>query len=1223
MYSENEVKSATLEYFNGDTLATDVWMKKYALKNKNDEYLEKTPDDMHRRLASEFHRVESKYPFPLTEEEIFSALKDFKHIVPQGSPMSGIGNIYSKQSLSNCVVVASPEDNMSSIFDKGKELANLFKNRCVSNESFVITKDKGIVKVKDVVIGDEILSFDIENKKDVYKKILNIFDTVVDEEDRLIITTKSGKVIRTSKKHPILTFNISKNDYEYKRAEELKISDVVLSPDYNPNELINIQSTNEEKNNIAWFIGTHLGDGNSGKVKCGYRMRITSADKEQIEKYKQIHGKLSNSDCLVYKSSRKDFAVDVWEYTSNKGINEEIIKKYFDGQTNNKTYNCFIPSFITDDVFLSFIAGIVDADGNTKDGNLQIALASEKMIGDICLRLDKYGINFNVASYKSYDKNEKQRFRLTIYGKTINDEIKRKMVVPRKKDLLSSFSKRPFVISDKEVDNIRSEFFESKIIRKPNISVQMSTIKHDRFVTESKLELFESHNLNSLSKRIIFKREKIKSISKDITTKKYTDFEVEDTNNFYCGENGFINIHNCGVGMDMSKLRPEGTPVNNSAKTSTGAWSFCDLYSNITRMIGQNNRRGALMLTMDIRHPDIFKFVTMKHDLTKVTGANISVKISDEFMNAVKEDKNFILRFPVTIPSNEKMDMEYNVRYNFDDGMRIKIKAKELWKVITESATQTAEPGILMWDNILRRLPAESYNDFKTICTNPCGEIPLSANDSCRLISVNLSNFIENEFTDKSSFDFEKFKSVVSVAMRLSDDLIDLELEKLDKIYNTVDDESEKIIWKRMIDSATNGRRTGLGTHGLADALTKLQLSYGSPDSLIFIDKLYSTFKNTAYDTSVELSNERGSFPSYDNKIDYCEFFDDLESDVIERMKKYGRRNISILTNAPTGSVSILSQTSSGIEPVFRNFYERRRKLTTDDKVEADFTDANGDKFQQYKVYHHNVKRFIEKHGEALPSYFVESQDLDWKKRVAVQSIIQKHIDHSISSTINLPKGTTSDIVEQIYMSGWEEGLKGITVYVDGSRDGVLITEKKDKFLVREYTKRPDVLDCDIHHKIVDGERYIVMIGLLDGRPYEVFAGKEEKIQIPRKYEKGKIIKREYKTRPNEYDLSIDGGLVKDIVTTFNNPDNSSLGRMISLSLRYGSKIPHVVEQLLQTSEDSSMTCFSKVLARVLKQYIPDGTKAEKGVCPECGQNSLIYKDGCVQCSQCAWSKCS
>lgn len=1119
MYSENEVKSATLEYFNGDTLATDVWMKKYALKNKNDEYLEKTPDDMHRRLASEFSRIEMKYPYPLTEEEIFSVLKDFKHIVPQGSPMSGIGNIYSKQSLSNCVVVASPEDNMSSIFDKGKELANLFKNRC-------------------------------------------------------------------------------------------------------------------------------------------------------------------------------------------------------------------------------------------------------------------------------------------------------------------------------------------------------------------------------------------------------------------------------GVGMDMSKLRPEGTPVNNSAKTSTGAWSFCDLYSNITRMIGQNNRRGALMLTMDIRHPDIFKFVTMKHDLTKVTGANISVKISDEFMNAVKEDKNFILRFPVTIPANEKMDMEYNVRYNFDDGMRIKIKAKELWKVITESATQTAEPGILMWDNILRRLPAESYNDFKTMCTNPCiigttmialadgrnyktikelvdegkdvpvystnidtgkveikmgrnprktgekkevwklklddgseliatsdhkilmknleykelkdlkegesvfpfnsfdsngyrqvsftgarmsggnrynrrqyrlitefhgfnkdpkifaihhrnynkkddsienlevmnhkehrklhserikgknnpyhkmsdewkfnfsshpgkrnpkyidvsneellehgrklfekfgkltkrmwcryakenglpmflanefrfksfsnfknqvltnhkvisveffgfedvynltvddnynyhvltkisdkegivtsglcvkncGEIPLSANDSCRLISVNLSNFVENEFTNEAQFNFEKFKSIVTIAMRLSDDLIDLELEKLERIYNSVDDESEKNIWKNMIESATKGRRTGLGTHGLADTLAKLRLSYGSPESLTFIDRLFSIFKNTAYDTSVELANERGTFPVYDENIDHCEFFDELDSDVKYRMKKYGRRNISILTNAPTGSVSILSQTSSGIEPVFRNFYERRRKLTTDDKIEPDFVDANGDRFQQYKVYHHNVRKYIEKFGETLPNYFIESQDLDWKERVAVQSIIQRHIDHSISSTINLPKGTTSDTVEQIYMTGWEEGLKGITVYVDGSRDGVLITEKKDKFLEREYTKRPDVLDCDIHHKIVDGERYIVMIGLLDGRPYEVFAGKEEKIQIPRKYEKGKIIKREYKTRPNEYDLSIDDGLVKDIVTTFNNPDNSSLGRMISLSLRYGSKIPHVVEQLLQTSEDSSMTCFSKVLARVLKQYIPDGTKAEKGVCPECGQNSLIFKEGCVQCSQCAWSKCS
>ena len=1175
---ENEMKAETVRektllYFNGDTLATDVWMKKYALKNKEGVFLEETPDDMHVRIAKEFHRIESRYDFPLTYEEIYESLKDFKYIVPQGSPMSGIGNNYSKQSLSNCVVIESPEDSMSSIFDKGKEIANLFKSRC-------------------------------------------------------------------------------------------------------------------------------------------------------------------------------------------------------------------------------------------------------------------------------------------------------------------------------------------------------------------------------------------------------------------------------GVGMDISKLRPEGTPVNNSAKTSTGAWSFCELYSHITRMVGQNNRRGALMLTMDVRHPDIFKFVTMKQDLTKVTGANVSVRINDEFMGAVENDDFFILRFPCDIPANEKPDMQEGIVYNFDDGVRTKIRARDLWEKIVDCATKTAEPGILMWDNITKNLPADRYPGFKTICTNPCltddtwihtsngrfqisellgevvevdtgvgitkttangffksgekptyrihtkegftidatdnhkfsingkwmqlkdikiddkmdlinpsvvewgslekskqqlgyllgfyygdgwkgygdrvkknysihlgvwkkndsesirrhitecfscldlsachrgwrlkdkekftissrdlyhraldykidqkngdlsmieresstfigsflsgmfdadghvegnckrglrvrlsqsnkrtlqciqrmlfslgiyskiyklnkdasllpdgrgglkkynvkqrycldisgkdvklfeervgfvhedkknklyteiskytkglysikrvvrveeieyvgirpvydctvpevhhfsangfkshncSELPLSGYDSCRLISVNLKSFVVDPFSDDRTFDFEKFREVVRIAIRLSDDLIDLELEKLETIRDNVDDGSEKIVWERMIASTKNGRRIGLGTHGLADCLSCLGIKYGSLASQLFCDTLYKEFKETSYDTSVELAVERGVFPAWQG-FEYekgCQFFDNFSPELIERMTRHGRRNISLLTNAPTGSVSILSQTSSGIEPVFRNFYERRRKLTPDEETNVDFIDSNGDKFQMYKVWHHNASQYLGKYGvEDLPDYFIESDKIWWEERVELQGIIQRHIDHAISSTTNLPKGTTKEVVEKIYMSGWKKGLKGITVYVDGCRDGVLVTSSDTVgFKETEYAKRPEFLEADIHRKTIDGKRYIIMVGLLDGRPYEVFSGLEEKIQIPRKYEKGKIRKRKYKTKMNEYDLLIpDDGMVKDIVSAFNNPDNSALGRMISLGLRYGAKINHLVEQLQQTSEVSSMTCFSRVLARVLKQYIPDGTIAEKGVCPECDENGLVYKEGCVQCSICAWSKCS
>ena len=674
----------------------------------------------------------------------------------------------------------------------------------------------------------------------------------------------------------------------------------------------------------------------------------------------------------------------------------------------------------------------------------------------------------------------------------------------------------------------------------------------------------------------------------------------------------------CGVGLDISQLRPEGTPVNNSAGTTTGAWSFADLYSYVCRMIGQNGRRGALMISMDVRHPDIEKFVTMKHDLTKVTGANVSVKISDDFMEAVESNGTFTLRFPV-----DAKDPEHTRE----------IDAATLWQQIVESATKTAEPGLLMWGNIEKYLPAEAYAEdgFKTICTNPCGEIPLSAYDSCRLISVNLKNFVKSPFTEKASFDFNHFTDVVTTAMRLSDDLVELEIEKLNNIIDHCDTPDEKELWTKLKTQAELGRRTGLGTHGLADVLASLSLAYDSEEALVVIDKIYETFKIAAYTESVRLSEERGSFPVFDwEKERNNEFIKSLPSEVQMLMAQHGRRNISILTNAPTGSVSIMSQTSSGIEPVFRNSYIRRRKLSHNEtNIEADFVDDLGDRWIEYEVFHHNVSSYLDMFKtQEVPDFFTESHQIDWEKRVHIQAAIQKHIDHSISSTINLPKGTDPEVVSRLYQLGWKLGLKGITVYVDGSRTGVLVTntdESEDVFPDHPAVKRPTELPCSIHHTTIQGEKWIILIGMLDGKPYEVMGGLSNLIEIPVKHTEGILVKHPRKTMNSVYDLRVgkngDTIVVKDIVKVFDNPNNSAFTRLISLSLRHGANIQYVVEQM-QKDRDSDMFSFAKCVARVLKNYITDGSTPSDKICTECGADGLIYIEGCLTCKSCGYAKC-
>jgi len=679
----------------------------------------------------------------------------------------------------------------------------------------------------------------------------------------------------------------------------------------------------------------------------------------------------------------------------------------------------------------------------------------------------------------------------------------------------------------------------------------------------------------------------------------------------------------CGVGIDISTLRPDGMFVNNSARTTTGAWSFADLYSYICRMIGQNGRRGALMISMDVRHPDIENFIKMKGDLSKVTGANVSIKITDDFMKAVKNETYYTQEWPIG---------------SLEPQMEIRKPAVDIWEQIVKSATETAEPGVLMWDNIIKYLPASSYKMFIPITTNPCGEIPLSPYDSCRLISVNLKHLVKDPFTSSSKFDFSKLQKISRAATRLSDNLVELELEKLSNIINVCDTSDEKELWEKLYNAASHGRRIGLGTHGLADCLSKMCLRYDSDGAISLIEKIYKTIRDSSYGESTILAEERGAFPVFNWELEKDNLFiKKLPKNIRDRIEKVGRRNIALLTNAPTGSVSILSQTSSGIEPVFKNSYIRRRKINHNEEVSADFIDDLGDKWVEYFVHHHNLRDWCNKAGisedtlsdDDIPDYFVESDQINWNKRIMVQAAIQSNIDHSISSTINLPKGTSSDVVGELYLKGWELGLKGITVYVDGSRSGVLVSKKSKKaelFPTNEAPKRMETLDCDIHRLTVKGEKWTIFVSLYENKPYEIMGGLSNFIEIPNKIYNGRVTKVPMKSRASRYDLVVgdseDALKIRDINKVFDNPNNEVLTRLVSLGLRHGTNVSHIVEQL-KKDKDSDMFSFNKCLARVLKKYIPDGTQASSEHCPGCSSKKLIYQDGCVQCQDCGWSGCS
>jgi len=707
-----------------------------------------------------------------------------------------------------------------------------------------------------------------------------------------------------------------------------------------------------------------------------------------------------------------------------------------------------------------------------------------------------------------------------------------------------------------------------------------------------------------------------------------------------------------GVGHDLSHIRPYGTPVLNSALTSTGVVPFMERYSNSTREVAQDGRRGALMLTISIKHPDAEKFIDAKLEQGKVTAANVSVKIDDEFMQAVIEGKPYIQQFP--IDSSNPM-------------IRKEIDARALWKKIIHNAWKSAEPGVLFWDTIIRESVADCYAKFgfKTVSTNPCGEIPLCPYDSCRLLAINLYSYVENPFTSEARFNFEKFRKHVHYAQRIMDDIIDLELEKidaiLDKIANDPEDMElkrvERKLWENIRVKAEEGRRTGIGITAEGDMLAALGLRYGSDDAIDFSTEVHKTVALEAYRSSVETAKERGPFPIYDPQLEKDNPFilrlRKEDEKLYHDMVKYGRRNISLLTIAPTGTTSLMTQTTSGIEPVFLPVYRRRRKVNPNDaSAKVTFVDEVGDSWEEYFVFHHKFEVWLQVNGYNVeevkkypldkiqelvaksPYYKATSADVDWVSKVRMQGNIQKWVDHSISVTINLPENVSEDLVNELYITGWKSGCKGITVYREGSRSGVLLSAKEKKEKTDEPDpqsfKRPRELEADIIRFNNNNERWIAFIGLKDGRPYEIFTGIEdiEKFPIPPSITHGKIIKVKDETGKSRYDFQYtDKYGYKNTIGGLShmfNPEFWNYAKLISGVLRHGMPIPDVVNLVASLSLDSdTINTWKNGVERALKRYIPNGTKARKGTrCSECGSEALVYQEGCLICQSCGSSKC-
>lgn len=1260
---DKQAKKQSLKYFGKEKLPTDVFCKKYLLRDNDDMPLEFTPDDMHKRIAGELARIENgKFKEPLSFDTIYSYLKNFKKIIPQGSPMFGIGNPYQYVTISNCYVGHPPLDNYGGIHKTDQELTQISKRRggfgldisnirprgslvrnssksatgilpfmerysnsirevgqCIEGNQRVIT-EQGIKNIKDVKPSDKVWT------KIGWINVRSVFNNGVKDVYR--VTTNAGYSIVTSLDHIYQSFDENGNLLEV-RLSNLNVGDNIVlcvgDGSYNnkSSELIRSEykNTNNKPDNcelptfidedLAYLIGYSYGDGYVSKTECGNNGLHLACSND----YEEIKTKLRNICFLKFKylPTVTDGDGDL----ENININNKTIVQFlsYNGLLKQKSEEITFPERImlaNPDIQISFLSGYFDADGDIacKKGGYRFRSVSKQFLQNTQVILSSLGVASKLSSEDRSDRGWNTLYTLGIVGKQSTKRFKQLFVHSEK------VKSKPYNAYSYCPDNAQY--------------LSLSTVNRLKIENESVCD-------NLLQDKIAL----IEYVGQEETY----DLELDAEHLFWCEG---LYVHNSGrrgALMITIDIRHPESVILSDDKTE-------DIVVNPNM---EHLGIPPIKTTTDIYNPKHLDFCSVKLDRTKITGANISIRFCDEFFQAVKNGTTFKQQWPID-SDNPSIVKE--------------VDARKIWAKIVKCAWLSAEPGILFWDNILKESPADCYSrfGFKTISTNPCSEIPLSILDSCRLLLKNLLAYVKNAFLSNAYFDYEEFFEGAVIAQRLMDDIVDLELEKIDAILTKIknDPEPEEIkrdeleLWENIRRACEDGRRTGTGLTGLADAMAALGIGYGTDKSIEFADEVYKVFKFACYKSSIDMAKEVGPFKIWSHELEKNNpFFERIKQervywenpetgkvlyikgeDLYDDMAKHGRRNIALLTSAPAGSSSIVAWaghelethvvnkfyrnfygTSSGIEPVWNVAMTRRRKVNSEEKsVKIDFKDANGDCWEEYYVYHPTVKYWMAQTKESdvtkSPWYGYTSDKINWTNRVVLQSTAQKHIDHAISSTINLPNDVSPELVGEIYETAWQYGCKGMTVYRDGCRTGVLLdkTEIADKIQKTTAIKRPKSLPCDIYHITVNKQLFLVVVGLLDNEPYEVLAAKTDKID--KRVKTGHIIR----VTRGVYKLIAENGEVIESVTELCEDAEEAITRLVSTSLRHGAEISFIVHQLEKTK--GNLMSFSKCLARALKKYIKNGSHISGEECNIC-KGRLIREGGCKICTSCGNSSCS
>lgn len=1155
MYSYDECLKASTEYFGNELTARAV-VDKYLLRDYDNNLVEKSPDDYVNRIVNELSRIEErKFKNPLSKDTLTSYFHKFKKLLPQGSVAYGIGNPYQTISLSNCV----------------------------HGESLVYTKEHGLVKMKDIVPGIHVLTHKNRFRKVLrhwsngQQRVFSVSRTFGHKRPNIRTENELGRFLGLTKDHRVFTEDnkwAPIEDFANKHSQNRKLKEPQI--DYTGNIPSVFPLSNGKHiyvdDNFMWLCGMYLAEGAIKEASTNHPnvyFTLNIKEEEYAERISNFSKKYLGNPAWIQRWDNYNFIqvnifeplfADLLDSIFGKGFADKRLPEWIFGLDNS--------------LIESLIDGFLCGDGinykNLKENNNQFALANPTLCYEISLLARKIGLHSR-TNFLCKGRLIKHRTARTTLG------------IDETHIILNSFPDAVEVF-DMEVEEDHS-------------FVAGDIICHNCFV----IETYDSYA------GICKTDEWISQISK----------------------------RRGGTGTDISPLRPKNMSVKNAAKTTTGAVSFMHRFSHTLREVGQHGRRGAGMLSISCKHPEVMDFATVKNDGISVTGANISIRMFDDFFQALENNEDYELKWPVDSDNPKYAE---------------KVSAKKIWDTIIHSAWYRAEPGLLFWDRFIQESPADCYSDvgFRTISTNPCGELPLCFADSCRLLAIVLFSCVKNAFKQDAYFDYNELYQTAQIAQRIMDDIVDLELEAVDKIIAKIesDPEPEHVkanelwLWKQIKEKCNNGRRTGLGITSLGDVIAALGIIYGSEESIKVVEKIYQVLKMGAYRSSVNMAKELGAFPVWDyEKEKNCPFLLRIKNDIVDEladtgaaiyndMQKYGRRNIALLTTAPTGTVSMLAQldeglhgSTSGIEPLFSMGYTRRKKGNPGDKdFRSDFVDKSGDHWMHFEVNHPGIEMWKRVTGETdaknSPYYKSCANDIDWVQRVKLQAAAQKHVDHSISSTINLPNDVTEEKVGEIYLTAWKAGCKGMTVYRDGCRDGVLIDKIEEKgggIVPTNAPKRPKELPCDVYHISVKGSPYFVLVGLLEGRPYEIFAGKNGCVN--KNVKTGTIIKKYRK----QYKAVFNDESELAPLSVFATDEEEVVTRLISTALRHGSSIQFLVHQLEKTK--GGLDSFAKSIIRALKKYIPDGDEVSGEECEECGAK-LIREEGCRKCASCGWSKC-